>query len=90
MVFSNRYYSALLFSLLLTFASSLAMGQSSPMYPSSNYNEAIPTPTSFLGYEIGDDLTEHYQMLGYIRELEKAAPERVKLIQIGMTQERRP
>tara|TARA_R110000868_G_scaffold259361_14_gene517506 strand:- start:172 stop:2691 length:2520 start_codon:yes stop_codon:yes gene_type:complete len=54
------------------------------------YNDEVPTPASFLGYEIGDDLTEHYQMLGYIRELEETAPDRVKLIQIGMSQERRP
>src|SRR5690606_795409 len=62
----------------------------SPMYPSSNYNPAVPTPASYFGYEIGDDLTEHYQMLGYIHELEKAAPERVKLFKIGISQERRP
>ena len=90
MVFSNRYITTLLFCLFLSFSSISALGQSSPMYPSSNYNAAIPTPASFLGYEIGDDLTEHYQMLGYIQKLEEAAPDRVKLIHIGMSQERRP
>lgn len=90
MVLSNRVLQSLLFCLILSFASSLALGQDSPMYPSSKYNEAIPTPPSYLGFEIGDDLTEHYQMLGYIKELEQAAPDRVRLFPIGMSQERRP
>lgn len=90
MVLANRIFTSLLFCLLLSFVSTPALGQHSPMYPSSSYNEAVPTPASYLGYEIGEDLTEHYQMLGYMNELEKAAPDRVKRIAIGMSQERRP
>lgn len=60
------------------------------MYSSSQYNSEVPTPASFLGYEIGEDLTEHYPMLNYMRELERSAPERVKVMEIGTSQERRP
>lgn len=66
------------------------LSQSSPMYPSAQYNPEVPTPASYFGYEIGDDLTEHYPMIGYIKELEAAAPDRVKVIRIGTSQERRP
>lgn len=64
--------------------------QTSPMYPSSQYNSEVPTPSSFLGYEIGEDLTEHYPMLNYMKKLEEVAPERVKVFNIGISQERRP
>lgn len=60
------------------------------MYPSGEYNIEVPTPESFFGYEIGEDLTEHYPMINYIHALEDAVPERVKVIEIGTSQERRP
>ncbi|MDJ0838293.1 MAG: M14 family zinc carboxypeptidase [Acidobacteriota bacterium] len=56
--------------------------------PGGTYDEGIPTPSSFLGYEIGEDLTEHWQMVRYIHRLEKASP-RVKLFKIGHSYERR-
>lgn len=65
-------------------------GQEHPMYPANSYNEQVPTPEEFLGYEIGTDLTEHYPMVNYIYALQKSVPDRVKIEQIGTSQERRP
>ena len=61
-----------------------------PMYPSNSYNAEIPSPADFLGYELGDDLTEHHLMVNYIHKLQELAPERVKVEKIGDSQERRP
>lgn len=60
-----------------------------PMYPSDSYNPDIPSPADFLGYELGDDLTEHHLMVAYIHKLQELAPERVKVEKIGTSQERR-
>lgn len=61
-----------------------------PMYPSDAYNTGIPTPAEFLGYELGEDLTEHHLMVNYIHKLQELAPERVTIEKIGNSQERRP
>lgn len=60
------------------------------MYPSDSYNSDVPTPASYLGYELGSDLTEHHQMVAYIHRLQETAPGRVKVEQIGSSQEGRP
>lgn len=61
-----------------------------PMYPSGSYNTEIPSPADFLGYELGEDLTEHHLMVNYIHKLQELAPERVKVEKMGDSQERRP
>lgn len=52
------------------------------------YNKAIPTPESFLGFEIGQRHVRHDQLLAYLKELTKHA-KRIKLTDIGKTQELR-
>lgn len=58
-------------------------------WPGSTYDPKVPTPRSVLGYEIGDDFTEHLAMTDYMRRLETAAPDRVKVFSVGRTNERR-
>ncbi len=58
-------------------------------YPGAQYNPSVPTPKSVLGYAIGEYFTDHYQMEQYIHALEQARPERVKVIRIGQSVERR-
>ncbi len=89
---ANRYRSSFLtlFLSILVLLPDHGYSQNSPMYPSSQYNPEVTTPASFLGYEIGDDLTEHNPMIDYMKELESEVPERVKVIKIGISQERRP
>lgn len=75
--------------LILTFPL-ISEAQQEQFLPDAKYKSGIPTPASFLGYELGSDLTEHHQMEDYIHRLEETAPERVKVKQIGVSQENRP
>lgn len=68
----------------------LAQEVQQPMYPSDSYSNTVPTPAEFLGYELGSDLTEHHLMVNYIHKLRELVPERVKVQQIGTSQEGRP
>jgi len=52
------------------------------------YNPAISTPKQILGYEIGDFITEHYEMERYIDALAKSS-NRIKVIKYGESYERR-
>jgi len=52
------------------------------------YDAAIPTPESTLGYEIGDYLTDHHQMIEYIHKL-AASTDRVRIFKFGTSVERR-
>ena len=56
--------------------------------PGGSYDGTIPTPSSVLGYEIGEDLTDHWQMVRYIHQL-AAASDRVQVFKIGQSYERR-
>ncbi|MCG8604867.1 BPL-N domain-containing protein [bacterium] len=63
--------------------------QSFEFYPGAQYNPSVPTPKSILGYEIGEYFTDHSQMEDYIHALAKATPERVRVVHIGQSVERR-
>ncbi len=52
-------------------------------YQSANYDPAIPTPRSVLGYNIGEAITPHARILAYFEALAAAAPNRVKLFEYG-------
>jgi len=52
------------------------------------YNQTIPTPESSLGFEIGDRHPRHDQLLSYMKVLASRS-ERIKLTNIGQTQELR-
>ncbi|MBP1635552.1 MAG: deacylase/carboxypeptidase superfamily protein, partial [Acidobacteria bacterium] len=77
---------AALFSLLAVSAGAVA--QERAWWPGARYDPAVPTPKSFLGYEAGDDYTEHPAMLAYMRRLAEASP-RVRVISVGRSYEGR-
>ncbi|MBM3790477.1 MAG: zinc carboxypeptidase, partial [Acidobacteria bacterium] len=52
------------------------------------YDAAVPAPESVLGYEIGTYLTDHAQMVDYMRRLEQAT-EKVRMFEYGQTYEGR-
>lgn len=52
--------------------------------------QSIPSPKSFLGYEIGERFTPHHKIVAYFEALAKAAPTQMKLEQYGRTNEGRP
>ena len=51
---------------------------------------AVPTPKSVLGYEIGEYHTTYLGVVRYVEALARAVPDRVKLVPIGESYERRP
>ena len=57
--------------------------------PAADYNPAIPTPESVLGFQVGEQHAEPAQMAAYYRALAAASP-RVTLKEYGRTYERRP
>ena len=83
------------FTLFLTFAlyPFFLFSQTKPVLgyylPAANYNPAIPTPASYLGYEVGEWHVSHDQLVGYMRELDRAS-ERITLKEYGRSHEGRP
>ncbi|MEY4203076.1 MAG: hypothetical protein RL013_779, partial [Bacteroidota bacterium] len=53
------------------------------------YDQNIPTPASWLGYEVGEWHTSHDQLIGYMRALD-AASDRISLQEYGRSHENRP
>jgi hypothetical protein len=52
-------------------------------YPGANYDPAIPSPQSVLGYAIGEAISPHAKVMAYFDALAAAAPTRVKLFDYG-------
>lgn len=65
------------------------LAQSHEFYPGAEYDADVPPPSAVLGYEIGEYFTDHHQMVQYIHVLQKAVPERVRVIPIGESVEHR-
>ncbi len=57
--------------------------------PDVAYDPAIPTPASYLGYEVGTWYVTHDQLVGYLRELERVS-DRISIQEYGRTCEQRP
>ncbi len=59
------------------------------MWPGTSYNQNIPTHSEILGYKIGENVTSHSDMLRFMEALERAAPDRMKIVEYGRTWEGR-
>lgn len=57
--------------------------------PDISYDESIPTPQEYLGYQIGEWHITHDQQLAYMRELARLSP-RITLTEYARTHEQRP
>lgn len=76
---------AVLFALPL-----LALAQPGFEYwPSASYDPAIPTARSVLGYDVGDRVSSHANLIRYMEALAAAAPQRMKLFDYAKTWEGR-
>ncbi|HMQ05082.1 MAG TPA: M14 family zinc carboxypeptidase [Pyrinomonadaceae bacterium] len=76
--------------ILLGFAS--VFGQLEPkfdFYTRGEYRPEVPRPQSILRYDVGDHHTTYAQMEQVIFAIAKAAPDRVKVFEIGTTNEHR-
>lgn len=58
-------------------------------YTRGEYRPNVPTPQSILRYDVGDHHTTYAQMEQVINAIASAAPDRVKIIPIGTTNEHR-
>lgn len=80
------------FCMLLTVCSSLLMAQMEPkfdFYTRGPYRENVPKPQSILRFDVGDHHTTYGQMEQVINAIAAAAPDRVKIFDIGTTNEHR-
>ncbi|MEO8572807.1 MAG: M14 family zinc carboxypeptidase, partial [Pyrinomonadaceae bacterium] len=58
-------------------------------YTRGEYRANVPRPQSLLRFDVGDHHTTYAQMEKVIEEIAKAAPDRVKIFDIGLTNEHR-
>src|SRR6476620_11700651 len=78
-------------SLAMAFAQS-ALAQTEEkfdFYTRGEYRQNVPRPQSLLRFDVGDFHTTYAQMEKVIDEIAKAAPDRVKVFDIGLTNEHR-
>lgn len=76
-------------SLLLLFFIIVAGAQPAYFYPGAGaVNPAIPSPASFLGYDIGTQHTRHDRLVEYFKELDRLS-DRVSVQIVGETYEHR-
>lgn len=75
--------------MLAAFAAA-AHAQPFEYWPGTTYDPAIPTAKSVLGYDIGDRVSWHANIIRYLKALEAAAPARIKTFDYGRTWEGRP
>ncbi len=86
---TNRILSIATVLLLLVPA---AFAQTEPkfdFYTRGEYRPNVPRPQAILRYDVGDHHTTYAQMEKVIEEIAKAAPDRVKIYDIGTTPEHR-
>jgi len=65
-----------------------AMAYDEPFFPGANYDAAVPTPDSVLGFRLGDHAVTHAQIEAVIKAIAAKSP-RVKLVEYGKTHEGR-
>ncbi len=58
-------------------------------YTRGAYRAEVPTPQKVLRYDVGDFHTTYAQMEKYLEEIQRTAPDRVRVFDIGLTNEYR-
>lgn len=80
-------------SLVVCLASSIAsfsqVEEKFDFYTRGEYRANVPRPQTLLRFDVGDHHTTYAQMEKVIEEIAKAAPDRVKIFDIGLTNEHR-
>jgi hypothetical protein len=71
-------------------AAGLVLAAAVPAAAADSLDARVPTPGSILGYEIGEYHTSYLGVVRYAEALARAVPDRVKLLPIGESYERRP
>ncbi|HEY0428300.1 MAG TPA: M14 family zinc carboxypeptidase [Pyrinomonadaceae bacterium] len=87
-----KQISFLLTAILFLLSASFAFSQTEEkfdFYTRGEYRREIPRPQDVLRFDVGDFHTNYAQMEKYIEAVARAAPERVKIFDIGLTNEYR-
>lgn len=85
-----KYFTATGFAILFSITFCFAQSQPLTYYlPDISYDESIPTPESFFGYQIGDWHLSHDRQYAYMKELAALSP-RITLTEYARTYEQRP
>ena len=83
-----RLFFVTLLSIGLIFSISNAKASDS-LWTNSHYDKSIPTFSKVLGYEVGERISSHNDVLRYYDALEKASPDNIKVFEYGRTWENR-
>jgi hypothetical protein len=90
MKFRNLFSCALLLALLSgAYVCFSQTDENFDFYRRGPYNSKVPRPQSILRYDVGQHHTTYAQMEQVIDAIAKAAPDRVKIFDIGLTSEYR-
>ncbi len=80
----------MLVGLVMLFAPKTSSAQSDYFFPEDvQFDPDIPSPSDFLGYDIGSHHTRHDRIVAYFRELARHS-DRITITEIGQTNELRP
>jgi len=85
-----KYLLSILFSVFLYSLSAQSLEKPLTYYlPDINYDDDIPSPEAFFGYQIGEWHLSHDQLVMYLRRLAEASP-RITLTEYARSYEYRP
>lgn len=74
----------------LTLALQLSASQPAELAPGAIYDPQIPTLRQVLGHDYGEKITTPEEIVVYLRALNRAAPERTRLVEYARSYEGRP
>ena len=60
------------------------------LFSSFIFSQKLQSPSTFFGHELGNEFHRHHEVMDYYEHVANAEPSRVKLVQYGITNERRP
>lgn len=75
--------------IVLTFFTFAQTNEKFDFYTRGDYRPEVPRPQAVLRFDVGDHHTTYAQMEMFIDAVAKAAPDRVKIFDIGLTNEHR-
>jgi len=86
------YMKSMIFRLFFCLIGTASMAQDLSYYlPTGvNYDPAVPKPAQVIYHEVGQWHVTHDRLVMYMQALSKAVPQRIQLVQMGMTYEDRP
>jgi hypothetical protein len=85
----NRFLSAIAIIFIFCLSILAQTEEKFNFYTRTPYRDAVPRPQSILRYDVGDFHTNYAQMEKVIEAIAKTAPERVRIFDIGLTNEYR-